>query len=103
MLLIITRAMNILSWISGFIQVSPKLCLRPKACNLIKKESLAQVFSCEFCEISKNTYFCRTPQVAIYIPNWIIEYIYTYSRTVNVNLMLICIELSELISYCKYA
>ena len=23
----------------------------------IKKETLAQVFSCEFCEISKNTFF----------------------------------------------
>ena len=30
---------------------------RPKACNFIKKETLAQVFSCEFCEISKNTFF----------------------------------------------
>ena len=29
----------------------------PKACNFIKKESLAQVFSCEFCEISKNIFF----------------------------------------------
>ena len=27
------------------------------ACNFIKKETLAQVFSCEFCEISKNTLF----------------------------------------------
>ena len=27
------------------------------ACNFIKKETLAQVFSCEFCEISKNTIF----------------------------------------------
>ena len=35
-----------------------------KACNFIKKESLAQVFSCEFCEISKNTFYCRTPLVA---------------------------------------
>ena len=26
-------------------------------CNFIKKEILAQVFSCEFCEISKNTFF----------------------------------------------
>ena len=26
------------------------------ACNFIKKEALAQVFSCEFCEISKNTF-----------------------------------------------
>ena len=24
--------------------------------NEIKKETLAQVFSCEFCEISKNTF-----------------------------------------------
>ena len=28
-----------------------------KACNFIKKETVAQVFSCEFCEISKSTYF----------------------------------------------
>ena len=34
------------------------------ACNFIKKETLAQVFSCEFCEISKNTFFHRTPLVA---------------------------------------
>ena len=27
---------------------------KPDACNFIKKETLAQVFSCEFCEISKN-------------------------------------------------
>ena len=27
------------------------------ACNFIKKETLAQVFFCEFCEISKNTFF----------------------------------------------
>ena len=26
-------------------------------CNFIKKEILPQVFSCEFCEIFKNTYF----------------------------------------------
>ena len=32
-------------------------CLRPEACNFIKKETLAQVFSCEFCNISKNTFF----------------------------------------------
>ena len=29
----------------------------PEACNFIKKESLTQVFSFEFCEISKNTFF----------------------------------------------
>ena len=33
-------------------------------CNFIKKETLAQVFPCEFCEIFQNTYFYRTPLVA---------------------------------------
>ena len=36
------------------------LCQRPffkNSLNLIKKESLAQVFSCQFCEICKNTFF----------------------------------------------
>ena len=31
--------------------------LHKKACNFIKKETQAQVFSGEFCEISKNTFF----------------------------------------------
>ena len=31
-----------------------------QACNFIKKETLAQVFSCEFCEISKNTFLQNT-------------------------------------------
>ena len=31
---------------------------------LLKKETLAQVFSCEFCEISKNTLLHRAPMVA---------------------------------------
>ena len=35
-----------------------------KACNFIKKETLVQVSSGEFCEISKNTFFYRTPPVA---------------------------------------
>ena len=35
-----------------------------QACNFIKKETLAQVFSCEFCEISKNTFSYGTPLVA---------------------------------------
>ena len=34
------------------------------ACSFIKKETLAQVFSCEFCKISKNTFSIRTPLVA---------------------------------------
>ena len=34
------------------------------ALNLIKKETLAQVFSCECCELSKNTFSYRVPPVA---------------------------------------
>ena len=39
---------------------------RPEAsaCNFIKKETLAQVIFCEFCEISENTFAYRTPPVA---------------------------------------
>ena len=36
----------------------------PKACNFTKKETLAQMFSCEFCEISKSTFSYITPPVA---------------------------------------
>ena len=32
-------------------------CPRPQAWNFIEKEAPAQVFSCEFSEISKNTFF----------------------------------------------
>ena len=42
---------------------------RPEACNFIKKEALAQVLSCEFCEISKNTILHRTPLVAASVQN----------------------------------
>ena len=38
--------------------------LRLAARNFIKKETLAQVFSCEFCKISRSTFFYRTPLVA---------------------------------------
>ena len=41
--------------------------LQALACNFIKKETLAQVFSCEICEISKNTFSYRTPPVAAYM------------------------------------
>ena len=34
------------------------------ACNFIKKETLAQVFSCKFCKICKNTFSFRAPPVA---------------------------------------
>ena len=36
--------------------VSILINLQAWACNFIKIETLARVFSCEFCEISKNTF-----------------------------------------------
>ena len=38
--------------------------MQAETCNFLKNETLAQVFFCEFCEISKNTFPYRTPQLA---------------------------------------
>ena len=46
--------------------------------KLQAKESLAQVFSCEFCEIFKNTFFYRTPLVAASI-YWCVICIFIWS------------------------
>ena len=45
-------------------RVSFLIKLQVEACNFIKKETLAQVFFCEFCKIFKNSFFNRTPPVA---------------------------------------
>ena len=44
--------------------VSFLIKLQALACNFIKKETLVQVFSCEFCEISENVFSYRTPPLA---------------------------------------
>ena len=45
------------------VRVSFLLKLQARPATLFKKKTLAQVFSCEFCEISNNTFFYRTPLV----------------------------------------
>ena len=40
-------------------RVSFLIKLRALACNFIKKETLGQVFCCEFCGIFKSTYFIK--------------------------------------------
>ena len=42
-----------------------------KACNFIERETLAQVFPCEFCKISKSTFCYRAPSVAASVFNYI--------------------------------
>ena len=46
-------------------RVSFLIKLQGSACNFIKKDTLTQVFSCEFCEIFKNTFSYRTFPVAV--------------------------------------
>ena len=45
-------------------RVSFLINLQFAGCHLIEKDTLAQVFSCEFREISKDTFFHRTRPVA---------------------------------------
>ena len=40
-------------------RVSFFIKFQASACNFIKKETLVQVFFCEFCEIFKNTFFIK--------------------------------------------
>ena len=45
-------------------EAATEMFCRSEACNFIKKENLEHVFSCEFCEISKNTFFTELLRVA---------------------------------------
>ena len=40
-------------------RVSFLINLQAKACNFIEKETLEQVHSCEFCEVSKKTFLAE--------------------------------------------
>ena len=54
-------------------RVSFLIKLQAWAYNFIKSEALAQVFSFEFCEISKNTFSYRTPPLAAFESNFFSE------------------------------
>ena len=69
------------------------LHLRPA--TLSKKETLAQVFSCEFSEISKRTFFYKTPLVAASI----LTYVFT-KVPLGLTLISKCF-LGELVLYGK--
>ena len=47
-----------------FAEAVAQRCYIKKAFNFIIKETLTQVFPCEFCKIFKNTFSYRTPMVA---------------------------------------
>ena len=48
----------------------------PQACTFIKKDTLVQVFSSEFCEISKNTFFTEhlRASASLYQVRWRCSY-----------------------------
>ena len=68
--------------------------ISPNACNFIKKETLAQVFSCEFCEISKNTFFRRTPLVAASV-----EKVCSQSQSLGSHLFICFLQTSMLVKF----
>ena len=49
------------------VRVSFLIKLQASACNFIKKETLAHVFSCEFFKVCKNSFFYRTPTLLLYL------------------------------------
>ena len=48
----------------NFAEIHRKTPVPESPATLLKKATLAQVFSCEFCEMSKNTFSHKTPPVA---------------------------------------
>ena len=63
------------------------------AYNFIKKETLAQLFSCEFCVIFKNAFFCRTTlvlasaNIKTRFQNHINQYVLKSEIFTNVNIV----------------
>ena len=57
---------------------------KTETCNFIKNETLAQVFSCEFCEISKNSFFTanlRWLRPSLFMQTYCSEYFSETSTT----------------------
>ena len=50
-----------------FSEISHRKTPSPQACNFVKKETPAQVFSSGSCEFSKNIFSSRTPPVAAFL------------------------------------
>ena len=67
------------------------LFFNKEACNFIKKETLAQVFCCEFCEISRNTFFIE--HLCWLLLHWF--YVFTFFGDVlkfwNRNILSFCV------------
>ena len=73
---------------------------RSQACNFIKNETLAQVFPCEFCEVSKNTFLHRTTLAAasghMYFPSKVDRFILNIATKLPKNESSVWSENSEI-------
>ena len=90
-----------------FLEISQKSQenTRARVYNFIKKETLAQMFSYKFCEISKNIFFHRTPLAAAskltqamsslnsthFLITLIISFIYFETRLLNIFEACLCL------------
>ena len=61
--------------------------LQSQACSFIKKDTLAQLFSCEFCKIFKNSFFTE------HLPETASEGNRIYSTLATLPLTLLCPDL----------
>ena len=68
-------------------RVSFLINLQAPACNFIKKETLAQVFSCEFCETSKNTFFTEHLRATAFGTSEIVWIVLFYDSVGSCNFM----------------
>ena len=55
--------------------------LGPEACNFIKKETMTQVFSCAFSEISKNTFLTEHLRRSASIILFILAVLFKFNGT----------------------
>ena len=77
--------------------------LQALAFNFIKKETLTKVFSCEYYEISKNTFRYRTAPVAASVVTSIkIEgFSYRFSTLISLGLIWFMLSFSDLLWFCN--
>ena len=95
--------------------VSFLIKLQPDACNTIEKETLAQVFSCEIFEISKNNFFTehlRTTASDCLKIKYLITYklnliktdllcqMFSFHQTINVCQLLMLCKLQTFVANC---
>ena len=69
--------------------------LRREACNFIKRESLAHVFSCEFCVISKNSFLQNTSRRLLLGFAWSV-----YFRLTHFMQLVNCVKSFQIRRFC---